>query len=172
MTHIRRPFSRARLAWSAVDILSAVFGLTALLAVTVGVGLFLRWREGRPRRHVPHEVIEPRRLGAEGLGEQATLLQFSTEMCARCPGVHRLLADVASDHEGVRHLDVDLTHRPDIAQHFHVLQTPTTLILDRHGAIQSRIGGIPGRDVIELELARLADADTRSDSGAPETADV
>ncbi len=154
-----------------MDVVSAIFALTALLAVTLGVGLFLRWREGRPRRQVPHEVIEPGRLGADGLGAQATLLQFSTEMCARCPGVHRMLADVATDYDGVRHLDVDLTHRPDIARHFQVLQTPTTLILDRHGAIQSRIGGIPGRDVVELELTRITDADARPDPQV-ETADV
>ncbi|TQK19220.1 thiol-disulfide isomerase/thioredoxin [Microbacterium sp. SLBN-154] len=145
--------------------------LTALLALTIGVGLLLRWREGRPRHHVPHEIVDPLRLGADGLGEQATLLQFSTEMCARCPHVHRMLAEVADRHDGVRHLDVDLTHRPDIAQHFHVLQTPTTLILDRNGAIQSRIGGVPSRDVLDLELARLAE-DAGGRARTEETADV
>jgi hypothetical protein len=69
--------------------------------------------------------------------------------------VHRTLAAVAAAHEGVRHLDIDLTHRPDIARHFHVLQTPTTLILDRNGAVQTRFGGAPNREVLELELARL-----------------
>jgi hypothetical protein len=36
-----------------------------------------------------------------------------------------------------------------------VLQTPTTLILDRDGAIQTRFGGAPSREVVELELNRL-----------------
>jgi len=36
-----------------------------------------------------------------------------------------------------------------------VLQTPTTLVLDRHGVVQTRFGGTPGRDVLELELNRL-----------------
>jgi thiol-disulfide isomerase/thioredoxin len=138
-----------------VTIVNALIGLALLLVLTVGVGVFLRWRQGRPRRHIPHEVVDPARLGADGLGESATLLQFSTELCARCPGVHRTLAAVADRHEGVRHLDVDLTHRPDIAKHFHVLQTPTTLILDRDGVVQTRFGGAPNRDVLELELARL-----------------
>lgn len=138
-----------------MTIVNALIGLALLLVLTVGVGVFLRWRQGRPRRHIPHEVVDPARLGADGLGESATLLQFSTELCARCPGVHRTLAAVADRHEGVRHLDVDLTHRPDIAKHFHVLQTPTTLILDRDGVVQTRFGGAPNRDVLELELARL-----------------
>lgn len=134
----------------------ALIGLAVLLAATVALGVFLRWRENRPQRHIPHEVIEPQRLGADSLGEQATLLQFSTDTCTRCPGVHRTLADIAAGHEGVRHLDVDLTHRPDIAKHFHVLQTPTTLVLDRDGVVQTRFGGAPRRDVLELELTRLS----------------
>ncbi|GAB3604280.1 thioredoxin family protein [Microbacterium aureliae] len=138
-----------------MDLLSAFIGLAALLAVTVGLGLLLRWRQGRPQRHIPHEVIEPQRLGADSLGESATLLQFSTEMCTKCPGVHRLLSSVAEGREGVRHLDIDVTHRPDIAKHFHVLQTPTTLVLDRDGVVQTRFGGAPTRDVLELELTRL-----------------
>lgn len=140
----------------------ALIGLAALLAVTVAIGVVVRWRETRPRRHVPHEVVDPQRLGADALGERATLLQFSTELCARCPGVHRTLAAIAESHEGVRHLDVDVTNRPDIAKHFHVLQTPTTLVLDPDGAIQTRFGGAPTREVIELELTRLAGVRTNA----------
>ncbi|MFG6474806.1 TlpA family protein disulfide reductase [Microbacterium sp. P06] len=140
-----------------MTLVEALIGLTALLAVTVAIGLTLRARQGRVSRNASSELVEPRRLGADGLGAQATLLQFSTELCARCPGVHRTLSALASTHEGVRHLDIDLTHRPDIARHFHVMQTPTTLILDRRGAVQSRIGGVPNPHVVQLELARLAE---------------
>lgn len=139
-----------------MNLVSALVAIAALLAVTVIVGAYLRWQQGRPQRHIPYEVVEPSRLGADGLGEVATLLQFSTELCARCPGVHRTLSDIADAHDGVRHLDVDLTHRPDIAKHFHVLQTPTTLVLDADGVIQTRFGGAPSREVLELELKRLA----------------
>jgi thiol-disulfide isomerase/thioredoxin len=138
-----------------VTFVSALIGLALLLTVAVAVGVFLQWRQGRPRHHISHEVIEPIRLGADSLGEVATLLQFSTELCARCPGVHRTLDALAGRREGVRHLDIDLTHRPDIAKHFHVLQTPTTLVLDRDGVVQTRFGGVPSRDVLELELNRL-----------------
>ena len=138
-----------------MTLVGALIALAVLLAATVGLGVFLNWRQSHARHNVEHEVIEPARLGADGLGEVATLLQFSTELCARCPGVHRTLSAVADAHPGVRHLNVDLTHRPDIAKHFHVLQTPTTLILDRDGAVQTRFGGAPSREVLELELARL-----------------
>ena len=142
-----------------MNIVDAVLVLTALLAVTLAVGLLLRWTQNRPRRASTDEVVEPRRLGADALGERATLLQFSTEMCSRCPGVHRTLGAIAEEREGVLHLDVDLTHRPDIAKHFHVLQTPTTLILDRDGVIQTRFGGTPSRSAVELELDRVSGRD-------------
>jgi len=154
-TGIRHLFSRKQLAWDAVTIVNALIGLAVLLAVTVALGVLVQWRQGRPRRHIAHEVVEPGRLGAESLGDTATLLQFSTELCSRCPGVHRTLAAVADGRDGVRHLDIDVTHRPDIAKHFHILQTPTTLVLDSEGVVQTRFGGVPNRDVLELELNRL-----------------
>lgn len=144
-----------------VNLVDAALLLAALLAATLGAGAFVAWNRRRvePRRqpHRPGEIVEPHRLGAVALGENATLLQFSTELCTRCPGVHRTLSQIADGREGVLHLDIDLTHRPDIARHFQVLQTPTTLVLDRDGAVQTRFGGTPGRGVIELALARVTD---------------
>jgi hypothetical protein len=148
-------FTRKQLCWDAVTLVNALIGLALLLAATVALGVFVQWRQGQPRRHIPHEVIQPDRLGADSLGRTATLLQFSTELCSRCPGVHRTLAEVADGRDGVRHLDIDVTHRPDIAKHFHILQTPTTLVLDGDGVVQTRFGGVPNRDVLELELHRV-----------------
>lgn len=138
-----------------MSLVEAVLILAAMLAATVGVGVYAHWQQNRPRHPDPDEVVEPERLGADSLGERATLLQFSTELCSHCPGVHRTLSQIARDKDGVLHLDIDLTHRPDIARHFNVLSTPTTLILDRHGVVQTRFGGTPGRSVVELELDRV-----------------
>ena len=145
--------------------MNALFGLATLLLATVALGGFVRWRDSRPRPHIAHEVVEPERLGADALGRTATLLQFSTSTCGRCPGVHRSLAGIAESRDGVRHLDVDVTHRPDIAKHFHVLQTPTTLVLDRVGVVHTRIGGVPNREVLELELNRLSATGTQAPAG-------
>ncbi|WP_424707319.1 TlpA family protein disulfide reductase [Microbacterium sp. SLBN-111] len=145
-----------------MDLTIALLVTAALVVVAVGAGVVYRRTQGRARTVDSAEVVDPRRLGADGLGEEATLLQFSTEMCSRCPGVHRMLSDIADGRDGVRHLDVDLTHRPDIAQHFRVLQTPTTLVLDRNGAIRTRFGGTPGRAVVELELTRLQEESARA----------
>ncbi|MGZ0711197.1 TlpA family protein disulfide reductase (plasmid) [Coraliomargarita sp. W4R53] len=138
-----------------MNLVDAIIVIVALLALTAAVGAVAVWARSRPMRDIPHEVVEPQRLGAQALGETATLLQFSTAAGSRCPDVHATLARVAEQHDGVCHLDIDLTHRPDIAKHFHVLQTPTTLVLDCDGVVRTRFGGIPSQHVIELELTSL-----------------
>lgn len=160
-TH-RPPASPGALPWSLVDLTFALVAVAALVVLSTAAGLLLTRRDGRARAVDSAEIVDPRRLGADRLGEEATLLQFSTEMCTRCPGVHRMLSEVADAREGVHHLDVDLTHRPDIAQHFRVLQTPTTLVLDRRGVVRTRFGGTPGRAVVELELDTLKKETTRA----------
>ncbi|MFT4219165.1 MAG: thioredoxin family protein [Microbacterium sp.] len=135
---------------------SALIGLALLLVATVAFALCVRRPRTRVRPAVPGEVVEAGRLGAERLGDRATLLQFSAESGKRCADAHRTLASVADSEDGVLHVDVDLTGRPDLARQFRVLQTPTTLILDRDGVVQTRFGGVPSRDVVELELTRMA----------------
>ncbi|MDX2377439.1 thioredoxin family protein [Microbacterium sp. LRZ72] len=139
-----------------MSLVDATLVVVALVAFAAALGALYRWRQGRARHEVPHETVDAARLGADvRFGEHATLLQFSTDLCAKCPGVHRMLDSFAEARPGVAHVDVDVTHRADLAAHFHVLQTPTTLILDRSGVVRTRIGGVPRRDVIELELARV-----------------
>jgi len=150
-------------AWatvSAVDLPVALALVVALVGVATVLGVLFQRSQGRLRRRdatgvAPAEAVDPTVLESGPLGDEATLLQFSTEMCARCPGVHRMLSTVADARDGVRHLDVDLTHRPDLARRFRVLQTPTTLVLDRRGVERSRFGGPPSRTAVEAELTRL-----------------
>ena len=66
-----------------------------------------------------------------------------------------LLAGVAGSRPGVAHLDVDLTHRADLAHRFGVMQTPTTLILDGAGRVRFRIGGVPHRAGVARHLDDL-----------------
>jgi thiol-disulfide isomerase/thioredoxin len=100
-------------------------------------------------------VVHAAEVGAEALGDRATLLQFSTEFCAPCRSTARVLGAAADDVDGVRHVDVDLTHRPDLAGRFGVLQTPTTLVLDAAGAVRARIGGAARPDDVRTTLDRI-----------------
>ncbi|KQO99666.1 TlpA family protein disulfide reductase [Leifsonia sp. Leaf264] len=152
----------------------AVSVALALVAATTALGFWLRSRDGRitvtdaaPSAALASDgseaavtapsdlaiVVTPADVdSAEPFGENATLLQFSTEFCSRCPQTRVLLGAIAGEHAGVRHLDVDLTHRPDIARRYNVLQTPTTLILDGRGTVRARVGGAPDRRAVADRL--------------------
>jgi len=129
--------------------------LVALVAATTVVGLAWRATTGRARSTRGDEVVEPADVGAGGFGDRATLLQFSTEFCAPCRSTARVLGALAEDVSGVQHVEVDVTDRPELADRFRILQTPTTLVLDGTGAIRARIGGAPRADDVRTTLHRI-----------------
>jgi thiol-disulfide isomerase/thioredoxin len=130
--------------------------LLALVAGTTVLGLVWQAQQGRIRQANGRTVILAKDVpGLRRFASGATLLQFSTEVCAPCKVAHTVLGDAASEHDNVAHIDLDVTHRPDLASRFHILQTPTTLILDRKGVVRARIGGAPRRDALRAELDRI-----------------
>ena len=133
-----------------------------LVALTLLVGGGLKLASGRSKVVDSAEVIDLGRIGATKngfpfteLGKKATLLQFSTQYCGQCPGVARSLAQLEYRDGGLRHVEVDITDRLDLAAHFSISQTPTIFILDKQGKIRSRISGVPKPGAIQQELERL-----------------
>jgi thiol-disulfide isomerase/thioredoxin len=128
--------------------------LVVVLAVASAAGLLLRRRQGRftPVQATPLSRTEaddsgprpsslsPADLGAP-LGARATLVQFSTEVCAYCPATRKLLTEVAADRDGVAFIEIDAAARMDLTRRLHVLSTPTVLVLDAAGGIASRSSG-------------------------------
>lgn len=126
--------------------------LVGVLALATLLGVLYRVRDGKLRTGSQDTVTAADFGLTEPFTTDITLVQFSTETCSRCPSVKRLLTSISDGNADVSHVDVDLTHRPDIAARFHVLQTPTTLILDSAGVIRTRIGGVPQRAAIEADI--------------------
>jgi thiol-disulfide isomerase/thioredoxin len=131
--------------------LAVVAILIGLVAVATVLGLIWKARTGRVRTG-SGEIV---RLPEVPLESRATLLQFSTEVCAPCIPTRRVLGQIAASTDGVSHVDLDVTHRPDIAAKFNVMQTPTTLILDRTGTIRARIGGAPRQADVRAALDEI-----------------
>jgi hypothetical protein len=75
------------------------------------------------------------------LGARATLVQFSTEVCAYCGPTRKLLTEVARERDGVAFVEIDAVKRMDLTRRLHVLSTPTVLVLDALGGITSRASG-------------------------------
>jgi thiol-disulfide isomerase/thioredoxin len=148
-----------------MDALTAVLVLGGLVVLTSVAGLLIRAREGRAKMLSHTTRVTPEQLGLRRgdlpFGSAATLVQFSSEFCTKCPATRVLLSDTAAAHPGVRHIDIDVTNQPDIANRFELMQTPTTLVLDEAGMLAARIGGAPRPDA----LARALNTALRRDHG-------
>lgn len=121
--------------------------------LTAAAALVLRRSPGRARTVNDERLVDLPLLGLEGPGEVATIIQFSTEMCARCPGVRRVLSGLVAP--GIEFVHVDVSHRPEIARQFNLLQTPTVLILDPTGRARTRLSGALNRESLARELTAL-----------------
>ncbi|MER5640072.1 thioredoxin family protein [Kitasatospora sp. NPDC002227] len=94
------------------------------------------------------ERLTAAEVGA-GLGERATLVQFSTAFCQPCRATRRVLAEVAAMVPGVAHVEVDAEERLELVRRLGVVRTPTVLVLDAAGQVVRRAAGQPRRvDVI------------------------
>ncbi|MCU1506457.1 MAG: hypothetical protein JWP05_1426 [Microbacteriaceae bacterium] len=145
--------------------------LIGLVALATALGLLWRRTSGRIRSDGGDTVIDVAGLAVGAVaGRHATLLQFSTEVCAACRTTSVTLKAVADlANADVTHVDVDVTHRADIASRFNLLQSPTTLILDGRGVIRARIGGAPRAAEVRAELDRIISAGSRSASAVART---
>ena len=139
--------------------LLAVIGL--LLLATIG-GLIWKATTGRAKLIKDGLQIDLANLGAvkdgkpvTAFGEHTTFLQFSSETCATCKQTAKLFEELEKTSHGVLHIEVDLTHRLDLAEKFGILQTPTTLVLDSKGIVKSRIGGAPKQSTIDEEIGHF-----------------
>lgn len=129
--------------------------VAGILAVATVLGLLLCSRTGRARV-VTSKVRDATTVAdladREAFGTAATLLQFSTPTCARCPATARQLDAVAASKSTtttthgparVRRLEIDLAERPELARRFDVMQTPTVLLVDGTQTVRARFGGPP-----------------------------
>ena len=157
-----------------MGVTGGLIALAAALAVATVVGVALRRRAGRFRagpaggaagagagRGV--SVLTEADLGS-ALGEQATLVQFSTAFCAPCRPTRQMLARVAGMADGVAHVEIDAAARLDLARRLHVTSTPTVLVLGPDGAIVKRAVGQPRQADVIAALGTLVGGGSDSQS--------
>jgi thiol-disulfide isomerase/thioredoxin len=90
------------------------------------------------------ELVSVSDVRAE-LGARATLLQFSTSVCQPCRVTRVVLAQIATEVDGVRHVEIDAELRRDLVRRLNVLRTPTVFVLDEAGRVVNRVSGAPRR---------------------------
>ena len=86
--------------------------------------------------------------GTAGLGERATLVQFSSAFCAPCRITRRGLSEVADVVPGVVHLEIDAEHYLEAVRRLGIVRTPTTLVLDAVGQEVARAAGAPRKEQV------------------------
>lgn len=126
-----------------MTVIVAVAVLVGVLALATALGVVLRARTGRARTERTRSSATADLAPADAFGTAATLVQFSTPTCARCPATRRQLGALADTTPGVTRIEIDLAERPELARRFDVMQTPTVLLLDGHRAVRTRFGGPP-----------------------------
>jgi thiol-disulfide isomerase/thioredoxin len=138
----------------------AILALAALLAI--GFGLYRRHVDGRFVAHADatptawdHVVAAAPSVRP---GERATLVQFSSAFCAPCRTARVVLADVAAQEDGVRHVEIDAEKHLDLVRTLDVRRTPTTLILDGAGHEVLRAAGAPQKRHVLAALAHSTGA--------------
>jgi thiol-disulfide isomerase/thioredoxin len=131
-----------------------LIALVVALVLATAAGLVMRRRSGRFRD--ASEALTEADLGA-GLGERATLVQFSTAFCAPCRPTRQVLAQVAGMVDGVVHIDIDATTRLDLVRRLHVNSTPTVLVLGPDGVIARRATGAPRKADVLAVLGQVID---------------
>jgi thiol-disulfide isomerase/thioredoxin len=141
---------------------SGIIVLIALVSAATLAGWFWQLTTGRARRIKNGEQIDLNEIAAEKngklvteFGEHTTFLQFSSEACSACRQTARIFGELEKTSPGVLHIEVDITHRLELAEKFAILQTPTTLVLDEKGLVKSRIGGAPKPQTIEAEIGHF-----------------
>ncbi len=72
-----------------------------------------------------------------------TLVQVSTTFCAPCRHARAVLDHVARTTDGIVHVELDVTDRPEVAASLGVVRTPTTVAFSSDGRELLRVGGVP-----------------------------
>ena len=136
-----------------------VTGLIAclvVLALAGGFGLIWKRRNGQMStpRTAGGDTLTAADLGGP-LGGRATLVQFSTAFCAPCRATRLILADVASQVDGVTHVEIDAESHLDLVRKLDIRRTPTVLVLGADGRIARRASGRPTKSDVLAAVSEV-----------------
>lgn len=146
-----------------MDLLTTTAGrglaLVVLLALTSLVWFVLSRRSGtmRSASRAPSTELDAV-LAGHDVGSRATFLQLSSQVCAPCRQVARVLTGLSAREPGIVHLEVDAEAHPQLVRELGVLRTPTVFLLDAAGTVRGRTSGPMTLAQAESALADLAAA--------------
>ena len=135
--------------------MSSFFIVVLVLLVATAYGIWDKKRAGKiVVQETSHNLIAPDEIGSE-LGEDATVLQFSSAFCTPCRTTRSTLKSVISHYPKIKHVEIDAESNLDLVRRLDIRQTPTTLFLNSAGKEIARAVGAPKRDQVVSALERI-----------------
>ena len=132
--------------------MSGAIVVLAVLVLASGFGVLRKLTDGRVQQLAlaadSEGVVAADSPFAQhgAMGERATIVQFSSSVCAPCRAAKAIATEVAATVPGVRHLEVNAEEHMDLVREFAIMRTPTILVLDGRGRLSARISGVPRKD--------------------------
>ena len=135
--------------------MSSLFIVALVLLVATAYGIWDKKHAGNIKaKNISQNLVAPHEIGSK-LGENATVLQFSSAFCSPCRITRSTLASVISHYPKIKHIEVDAESHLDLVRRLDIRQTPTTLFLDSAGKEIARAIGAPKRDQVVSALDRI-----------------
>lgn len=128
--------------------------VAAVLLVAVAFGLWRRANDGRVR--VVADGTTRVAIPGDDAAGRPLVVQFSSELCAPCRGVRRVIDTVVADRTDVSSVELDVAEHPDVAARFNIMRTPTVLVLDADRAPRFRISGPLTRSDLTSAIAEVS----------------
>jgi thiol-disulfide isomerase/thioredoxin len=136
-------------------VMNSVFVLAIVIIAATAFGTWHKISRGKIQgRSDSHLAFSTDELGTT-LGEQATLVQFSSAFCQPCRSTSLILEQVVSKIPDVKHIEIDAESNLNLVRKLNILSTPTTIFLDRSGKEVARAVGAPKRDQVINALNQL-----------------
>lgn len=138
-----------------MDPLSGAAAALGLLVIATLLGFWMRKRTTKIRHHDNPETLSASDFDLERFGPSGAVVQLSTQFCSRCPGVRRELTALTNRHASLQLRHLDVTSKPDLATKYRLRQTPTVLIINADGVLQSRLSGALTREQLSAAVNEL-----------------
>ena len=133
---------------------SGAITVVAVLAAGTAFGIKRMLTDGRVNLHTGSHHVSADELGHD-MGSKATVIQFSSPFCQPCKATHDLISNQVADRDGVVHVDLQVADHLDMVNKLHVMRTPTTVLVDRKGAVRYRTDGVPRLDEFTAAIDKL-----------------
>lgn len=126
----------------------ALIVTSALLVAVLGLGFLLpKYR----KRSVQGEQFTHENT-SEHPDTALNFVLFSSDYCANCPAVRRVLTELDDEYPQISWSEVNLSHNLELAKHYQIMRTPAVFVLNSNRDILTRFSGAVAKSAFVAEI--------------------